>query len=213
MINILIADNQILTLEGVTVLLSDVQGINIVGKAATLIDLEQMMINFTPRVIIMDHHYSDAFTPQHIKNIDANFDLSNVLILSNRQSKNEILDLVNQGIKNYVSKACSRAELIHAVNAAANGESFFCANTAYTLFGNKLPAKKADNQPLLSYRETEIVHLIAEGVPNKEIAEKLFLSIHTIKTHRKNIIKKLGFTFKNAAELILLVGYLNDFFI
>ncbi|MDB5148331.1 MAG: Chemotaxis response regulator protein-glutamate methylesterase of group 1 operon, partial [Mucilaginibacter sp.] len=62
----------------------------------------------------------------------------------------------------------------------------------------------------LSPREKEIIHLIADGLPDNAIAQKLFLSFHTIRTHRKNITKKLGFSLKNAAELVWLISYLND---
>jgi len=77
--------------------------------------------------------------------------------------------------------------------------SFFCKNTFETLFGNKLIPEQAEVSQL-SPRELEIIRLIAEGMTNNEIAEKLYLSFHTVKTHRKNIIKKLGFSFKNTAE-------------
>ena len=58
---------------------------------------------------------------------------------------------------------------------------------------------------ILTDREEKVVHLVAEGLTNKQIAEKLYLSFHTVKTHRKNIIKKLGFTFKNTAEFSSLI--------
>jgi DNA-binding CsgD family transcriptional regulator len=66
--------------------------------------------------------------------------------------------------------------------------------------------EKDDTIPQLSSRETELIHLIAEDLTNKEIADKLFLSVHTIKTHRKNIIKKLGFSFKNTTKLAQLIN-------
>jgi len=196
--NVLIADNQYLTYKGLVATLSDITDIRIVGKAATQAELRQMIAQLKPDVVIIDHKYSDHFSIGTIKSIPQEFSFSRILILSNRQHKNEILDFINDGIINYVTKTCSLNELIQAIYATAKGEQFFCTVTAQTLFGDTLPSGEI---PQLSPRETEILHLITEGLPNKDIAERLFLSVHTVKTHRKNIIKKLGFTFKNAAGL------------
>jgi DNA-binding NarL/FixJ family response regulator len=206
LIDVLIADNQTLTREGVKATLANIVDINIIGAAAYSIELEQLLITRKPRVIILDPNYNQRFTAADIKNIKLKHSNTRVLVLSNRQSREEIQTLIDLGIKNYVFKECSREELVHAIYSAAKGEQFFCKNTFQTLFGNKLLPEKDDNIPQLSSRETELIHLIAEGLTNKEIADKLFLSVHTIKTHRKNIIKKLGFSFKNTTELAQLLN-------
>jgi len=159
-----------------------------------------MIAAYNPDVIIIDHRDT-----AEIKKLNTQFDTTRLLILSNKQQKGEIMELINLGIKNYVSKGCTKQELIHAVYAAAKGKQFFCESTLQSLFGSRITGKTIADMPSLSSRETELVHLIAEGMTNKEIAEKLFLSVHTVKTHRKNIIKKLGFTFKNTAEFASLI--------
>lgn len=209
MINVLIADNQILTREGLIAILSGSKDIDIIGSASTLDALEHLLVTTRIEVIILDIQHFSISDIQHIRSLHT----VNILILSNRQHKNEILQVIEHGIKNYIFKESGAQEINDAIYATAKGEQFFCERTMQTLFGHKLPAKKVDGMPLLSSREAEIIHMIAEGMANKDIAEKLYLSIHTIKTHRKNIIKKLGFTFKHASELILLLSYLNDFFI
>ncbi len=168
------------------------------------------MTAYKPEIVVIDPYHDNAFSINDIKNIYSRFDFADILILSNKRQKSEILEIIELGVKNYVLKDCSPAEIIDAVYATAKGEQFYCKNTLQTIFGNDIAPNKTNGIPLLSIRETEIVHLIADGMANKEIAEKLFLSVHTVKTHRKNIIKKLGFTFKNATELILLISYLSD---
>lgn len=210
MINLIIADNQVLTREGLIALLADIDNINITGIADTPAQLKAMLAHLKPDVIVMDidvHNFSIG----DVKDVQEGFSLTQVLILSNRKQKNEILEVVNEGLKNFVGKTCTRDELIDAIYATAKGEQYFCESTMKTLFGDKLPGKKVEGLPVLSSRETEIVNLIAEGKQNKDIADQLFLSVHTVRTHRKNIIKKLGFTFKNAAELVLLIGYINSY--
>lgn len=196
--NVLIADNQFLTYKGMIASLSDITDIKIVGKAATQAELIQMIAQLKPDVVIVDHGYTGHFNITELKNITLQFNFARVLILSNKQHKAEILDFINGGITNYINKTCNSDELIRAIYATAKGDQFFCTSVSQVLFGDTLPA---GDIPQLSPRETEILHLITEGLPNKDIAEKLFLSVHTVKTHRKNIIKKLGFTFKNAAGL------------
>jgi DNA-binding NarL/FixJ family response regulator len=199
-INVLIADNQILTREGVAAVLSLVNDIHIIGSASNPDELGRLITAFNPDVIIMDYHFAHNFKILDLNKTQSQVNIQQLLILSNGQQKSEILKIINLGIKNHLFKDCSGEELILAVYAVAKGEDFFCQGTIHALLENEL-ALTTNNLPLLSPRETEIVHLIADGLANKEIAEKLFLSIHTIKTHRKNIIKKLGFTFKNAAGL------------
>jgi DNA-binding NarL/FixJ family response regulator len=205
LINILLADNQILTREGIKAMLANILDINIAATAAYPIELEQLIIANQPGVVVLDPHVGSRFTAENVRHILEKHQDLHVLILSNRQSREQIQEMLALGIKNYVFKECSREELVYAIYATAKGEQFFCKNTFETLFGNKLLPEKTDPLPQLSSRETELIYLIAEGLTNNEIAEKLFLSVHTIKTHRKNIIKKLGFNFKNITELALLL--------
>ena len=205
MINILIADNQALTHEGLKSLLSGILDIGIIGIAKSSAELERMTSSLQPQVIIIDPNYNRYLTPSDIESITARFEFARILVLTNRHPKNEIRQILNSGIKNYVFKECVREELIQAIYATANGKQFYCRHTFETLFGNKLIPEKTADIPELSPRETELVHLIAEGLTNNEIAAKLFLSVHTVKTHRKNIIKKLGFTFKNIADIAAVI--------
>lgn len=205
MIDILLADNQVLTREGLNAIISGMIDIQVIGLANSIPELEQMAGRLRPRVIVIDPNYQDHFSINDIKRLAAAFDFARILILTNRHPKAEIQQILNSGIKNYVFKECSGEELIQAIYATAGGKQFYCKHTFEVLFGSKLIPEKTSDIPALSQRETELVHLIAEGLTNNEIAEKLFLSVHTVKTHRKNIIKKLGFTFKNIADIAAVI--------
>ncbi|WP_316844138.1 response regulator transcription factor [Pedobacter psychrodurus] len=207
MINVVIADNQILTQEGLVSILSTVDDIVNAGKASNITTLLKLVKDLKPDVILMDNDFSDGtLVYPHLED-------SRVLLLSNKESRDHILELINKGARNLVFKRCSRDEIIQAIYATAKGERFYCEQTLQTIRGRDAVNPFHGIEPNLSYREVEIVQLIADGMTNKDIAAKLFLSVHTIKTHRKNIIKKLGFTFKHASELILILSYLNDIFI
>jgi len=204
MINVVIADNQALIREGVIAILSGVADINVAGNASTTAELSQLIKSHQPDVIVIDDDFSAGISDQY-KN-------SNFLILSNNQSREVIIRLINNGIKNHIFKKCSREEIIKAVYATAKRETFFCEQTLSLIRGGQ-DVTIVNSVASLTYREIEIAQLIATGMTTKDIAGKLFLSVDTIKTHRKNIIKKLGFTFKHASELIVALSYLSDMFI
>ncbi len=201
MLNLLISDNQELTREGIIAVLSAVDGFKVVGQVANAAELDDMILHYQPDVIVINH-----FSIDELKGVGARFDFAHMLVLSNNPQKGEVREVTNLGIKNFVSKECSRDELIMAVRSAAKGKQFFCGTILNELGDQQTQNKTIDLISQLSPREVELIHLVAEGLTNKEIAERLFLSIHTVKTHRKNIIKKLGFTFKNAADLISVIG-------
>jgi DNA-binding NarL/FixJ family response regulator len=212
-IDILIADNQMLTHEGIAAVLAPLKDIHVLGSVTSSALLDQMIRESEPQLVILDPDFDSAFNLGAIKEINARFNFTNVLVLSNNTQRNTILEVIEGGARSYISKDCRKDEFVTAIYASARGEAYFCEKVSKILFGDQVIRTEGAETPLLSSRETEIVHLIARGLTNKDIADKLYLSVHTIKTHRKNIIKKLGFTFKNAAELVLLIGYLNDLFI
>lgn len=213
MINVIVVGNRTLIQEGVTSVLSSVHDISIKGFADSVISILDLLAKSDVHVVIMDHHFLQNFDINKADKRDEIFGDSRLLLISDNYHKNEIQELIASGINNHVSNECSRAELIEAVFTTARSEKFLCSHIKLVLNENKILSKEIENIPSLSDRETEIIQLISIGLSNKEIAEKLFLSFHTIKTHRKNIIKKLGFTFKNASELALVISYLNDIII
>lgn len=199
--NLLIADRQALVFAGIAAILSVIPGINLLPMVNSSAELMQTLLTLVPRVLIIDQNFEADGIDDIIK-MAALYPATHILVLSANCQRETIALLVKHRI-NHIDKNCTRAELIDAVNATAKGEKYLCEGSRKALYGT-------DNQPTelpgLSSRESEIVRLIADGLTNNDIAEKLFISVHTIKTHRKNIIKKLGFTFKNAAELSSLLN-------
>ncbi len=202
MISILIADDQTLTREGSAAVLAAVKGFNIIGAVQNQTELDKVIIECKPDVVITSN--IEKF---NIQNLD--IDLSKILLFFNSQDQNDINRSLAFGIKNFLSKTCSSKELIDAVSATAGGEQYFCKQTLAILSSKNSSINDLADIPNLSAREIEIIKLIAEGLTNNEISEKLFISIHTTKTHRKNILKKLGFKFKNSAELIAQLNILR----
>jgi DNA-binding NarL/FixJ family response regulator len=105
------------------------------------------------------------------------------------------------GVTSFLTKTCDETEIFSAVRAAAKREKFFCSKVLDVLLEKHFPGTDNCAATELSVRETEIVRLVAEGYSSKDIAKMLFLSPHTVHTHRKNILRKLGIG--STSELVL----------
>jgi DNA-binding NarL/FixJ family response regulator len=116
-----------------------------------------------------------------------------------------VLRALRAGARGYVLKESAETELVAAVRAVAAGRSYFSPKVARILQQEHVQqlqrAGAVDTYELLTERERHVMQLVAEGNSNKEIAARLFLSVYTVETHRKNILQKLNL--HGAAELIL----------
>lgn len=119
-----------------------------------------------------------------------------ILILARDYTKQDIDHIIKSGIKGCISYECERDEVINAIQNLARGQRFFCSAILNTILEQPSPALEP-----LSPREIEIMHLIVDGNSSSRIAENLNLSIHTINSHRKNILQKLNL--KSPTQLII----------
>ena len=133
--------------------------------------------------------------------------LLNFIGLTYLQSAQTLVDALRGGVMSYIKKDCDLQEITDAVIETAKGNKFFCGKILETLNKANLDVEDIDHGVLtcdpvmMTERENEIIILIAEGYTNDQIAEMLFLSKHTVNTHRKNILFKLGV--KNTAGIVM----------
>ena len=110
--------------------------------------------------------------------------------------------VLEKGVEGYLTRECDEDEIIHAIFAIAKGEKFYCNKVMDIILNKQYNPEDNNCEPTtLTQRETEITALIAKGMTNKSIAEQLHLSPHTVHTHRKNILRKLGIN--SVSELTL----------
>ena len=126
---------------------------------------------------------------------------SKVLIVTNEVEKGHIQNLLSFGVKGIVTKRCSQTEIIHAIESVAKSNRFFCNSILEIVMAPHEEVPTYCEPADLSKRELEVLELIAKGYRTVDIAEKLFVSVHTINSHRKNILKKLNL--KSPAQLIV----------
>lgn len=125
-----------------------------------------------------------------------------VLAITQEQNKTFYSYALANGVDSYILNCCDAKEITDAINTTAAGEQFFCAKVLReVMVGDQLDLKSTCEGLNISERESEIIQLIAKGHTNKQIAEELFLSSHTITTHRKNIMAKLGVN--NTAGIVM----------
>lgn len=202
MIRILLADNQPLTRAGINHFLSVRKDFEVVGEASDSVNLLKQLKIHQPDLLIVDYQVNSFLSPNDFKEIFKVAPDTNALVISNDNEKASILQVLETGIKGYITKECSEAEIINAIFTTAKGGKFFCNKIFDILMERHLEENEVDSQSKsLTVRETEILKLIAEGNATLKIADLLNLSKHTVNTHRKNIIKKLGI--KSPTELII----------
>jgi DNA-binding NarL/FixJ family response regulator len=164
-------------------------------------------------LVILDYSQDGYFQGDTIGKIRGLSPKTAVVIISSDLRKENIFQALENGISGFVTKHCSSEEIVDAVQAALKGEKFFCSKVIDILLAKSLGKDEEENcDPTpLSPREIEIVRLAAKGLIAKEIADVLNLSLHTVYTHRKNIMKKLQLN--SSSELVLYAvnkGLVND---
>lgn len=203
---VVLADSNELALAGFRAILSVVEDVEIIGDARSKIELMEMLSSFEADVVLVDFTAPD-FTIDLISEISTKYSNVNILAITPEQSANVLVDALKLGVTSYVKKDCSINEIIDAVNETSKGNKFFCGQIVETIQEANLDIDEIDydafscDAVVISKREQEVIILISEGFTNGQIADKLFLSNHTVNSHRKNIMAKLGV--KNTAGIVM----------
>jgi DNA-binding NarL/FixJ family response regulator len=203
-ISILLADEQHLIRLGLRELLGSQEQFEIVGEASNEAQLLEMLTQQPVDVVTIDYSQGDSFQTNTVRQIKSRFPKSRILVISSDTNKKEIYEILEMGVTSFITKTCGVDEIVDAVIAVAKGNKFFCTRVIDFLLEKSFSRTNEVEgiAPLpLSAREIEIVQQTAKGLIAKEIADVLNLSTHTVYTHKKNIMKKLGFT--TSSELVL----------
>ena len=196
---IIIADTQILIIEGLKVLLSETYTVNSIVTSKNEL-LAQLKVR-VPSLLIIDFSILDFDGYDDLRELKTNYPDMGIIILTNNLTRNEVVELHNSGVKNILHKSLERDELFECIESALKGRKYYSGPVLDLLLEPNDKKVTLSGTVQLTASEIDIVRLLADGLTNKEIAQKKFLSIHTIMTHRKNIMRKLGAS--NASEMIM----------
>jgi DNA-binding NarL/FixJ family response regulator len=196
MIRVFIVDDHPLVQEGIRSLLAGEKDIELCGYAMTAASCLGFFLNNTADVLLMDIELPDMNGIELCKEIKSKYPGVMVLGLSTFNQGSYVTRMMENGASGYVVKNADKKELLEAIHEVNKGRTYLSFEA-----GQALRKKSAAPQvPLITRREKEILTLIAEGLTNPEIAEKLFVSSSTVDSHRKNLLAKLDV--KNTAALV-----------
>ncbi len=196
MTKVFVTDDHELYLEGLCLLLKKQDGVEVVGSSLTAKDLLAKLPSLSIDILLLDVHLPDMEEEELLKKIrDIQPDLK-VLYLTMMRGTRYIHRLVKYGVQGYLLKNAGIEELKTAIQTIRTGGTYYSKEInimdSSSDFRNTITIEDKQVNEILSKREIEILKLICKEFSNQEIAEKLFLSISTVETHRKNLIAKLG---------------------
>jgi len=193
-IHIFIVDDHVLYREGVRKMLSVAPDIEIVGEAASGDEAIVQILTLQPDVVLMDLKMPGVNGIEATRRILYASPCIGVLVLTMFETDETVFAAMRAGARGYLLKDADQEEVLRAVKAVSRGEAIFSPAIAERLihyFAALRPTTADLAFPQLTDREREILHLIAQGHSNSEIAERLLLSIKTVQNHVSNIFSKL----------------------
>lgn len=202
---ILVDDHQIVR-DGIKSLLAGAKEIEIIGEASEGNELLNILDNKKPDVLVMDISMPGMSGIELTRTVKERHPEIQVLILSMYTQEDFVLNAVSAGAKGYLPKNTTRTELLNAIVAINQGKQYFNEAISSILLNSYVSTvqKKATtdekDSASLSVREIEILKLYVEGASNHEIADKLFISIRTVESHKNHMMQKLNI--KSIVELV-----------
>jgi len=184
-IRLLLADDHPIVLDGIKSHLRAQPEFEVVGSACNGHEALEKARNLLPDVVVMDITMPEMNGLEATAHLRKQVPDAKVLILTMHDSKEYIAQMIRMGARGYLLKDGSPAELVRAIKTVHSGEVFFTPPVS------RMIVEEMVEVPVLSRRERQVLSLIAEGLLNKQIADKLGIGVRTIETHRERIMNKL----------------------
>ena len=193
---VVIYDPQFITCQGLENLMYRLDLFREVKVVQSIKRLDALLTESVPDLLIADYLPKPSFNPEKLVEMGQQYPELKTLIVSDDNNRARIRLVIESGISGYLTKSCSEREIIEALHTIGDDGKFFCKKVLDIIVSDEAHSYKE-----LSEREIEIVKLVAAGYSSVEIAQTLIISLHTVNSHRKNILKKLGL--KSPTELII----------
>jgi DNA-binding NarL/FixJ family response regulator len=196
-IKLILVDDHQLVRTGIANLLSGEPGFEIIGEASESREMFDLLRQMQPDIAVLDIALPGMSGIEITKKLHNDYPGIRILILSMHTSEEFIFNAINSGARGYLPKNTSRRELIEAIYAIHRGEEYFAESISNVILKSYIKKAKSNStddenkENLLSKRELEVLKLFAEGMTNQEIADKLFISIRTVESHKNHIMARL----------------------
>jgi DNA-binding NarL/FixJ family response regulator len=212
---IIIEDNRLLR-EGVIALLKEHHDLNVVAAFGGAENVLSKIRDLKPDVMLLDLGLPDQNALELVKSLKAKFPKTRVIVMDLVPIQADILQFVKAGVSGFILKDATTVDFIRTIRLVAGGDKILPPHLTGSLFSQiidygvkEMGASKLVESVRMTKREREVVELIAAGLSNKEIANKLQLSIYTIKSHVHNILEKMAL---NTRVQIAIYAHSNDDF-
>jgi DNA-binding NarL/FixJ family response regulator len=202
-IKLFIVDDHYMVIEGINSLLQNEKNIEWMGHAGNAASCLSFIQNQKPDVILMDINLPDKSGIDLCREVKEKYPGIYIIGLSTFNQQSFIEKMMASGASGYLLKNATQQELMDGIEAVIKGKQYLSFDAAIAI-------RKSDTEnqiPVITRREKEVLELIADGMTNNEIAQKLFIGVSTVDTHRKNLLSK--FDARNIAALIKIVMQLN----
>jgi DNA-binding NarL/FixJ family response regulator len=196
-LKVVLVEDHPLVIEGIKLLLADDRDIDCIGACPDAAGLWNLLKQKQPDLILMDINLPDANGIDLCREVKEKYPAIFIVALTTNDHPAIIRKMIESGASGYVLKDASLNEITDAIKTAAKGQDVLSHSALHAI---RQPV--ISTLPALTKREKEILELISDGLTNNEIAEKLFLNVTTIDSHRKNMLIK--YNVKNTAALVKL---------
>jgi len=213
MIRVLVCDDQAVVCDGLEMILNADPDIEVVGTAYDGAEAVEKVMHLHPQVVLMDLKMPGMNGIQATREIHQKAPQVKVLVLTTFGEDEWVFDAIRSGASGYLLKGTPRQELLKAIKGTAEGQTHVDPAVAGKLFHHVVhssPQQDTGITDALSEREVEVLKLLAQGLTNAEIAERLFLTRGTVRNYVSGILAKLGVEDRTQAALIAVQHGLID---
>lgn len=196
-INVAIIDEHPVMCDGLAALLSDVDDIKIIHCSRTVEEAVKKLSGQAANILLLVLYRPDPDDANLVTWLTNRFPRSSILILSMYKIENLIFRMIKAGAKGHLTSETNRDEIVEAIYTLRNGYDFYAKTITNMILSNYLSNNeeneaRKEREKSLSTREMEVLKLFAQSFTNKEIADRLFISVRTVESHKNNIMRKIN---------------------
>lgn len=205
-IRLLIADDHTIVRQGLKKLLEEETGMEVVGEAVDGREALAKAMDLMPDIVLMDLSMPGLHGLEATRQLTKRLPKTRVVILSMHKNEQYVLQALQAGASGYILKDSASEEVATAIRSVSRGDSYLSPSISRVVIEDYLRLSSPGGggakslYETLTVREREIFQLLAEGLKNQEIADRLHVSVKTVETHRAHIMEKLNLN--NIAELV-----------
>ncbi len=191
----IIEDNRLVR-DGITALLNDVHGLSVVAGAASG-DLSRLS-SVSPDVVLLDLGLRNGDSLRVAERVGRDLPMSKVIVMDLLPVHEDTMEFVHLGVQGFIMKDATLEDLVRTIRSVAGGATVLPPQMTSSLFSQIAKVAVASGRPQtldsvrMTSRERQVIGLISEGLSNKQIAARLHISVHTVKSHVRNIMEKLA---------------------